>query len=324
MQGVLKNAMTNGGIVSGKDYYDKIQRGVSPSYSHTSNSPENLKAYAQRAADAAAGAVPEGLRPYIRPSIQAASYVYATKQAQQTGAALAGIPDSIVDRARLAHMASERATYLMGLAGLGRVHLTGLGAIDWGRVQDLSGVGVCSVRDSADRVSNWYGSADVQKSKEARVARIRDLFAQIFGRQGSDDEITFFAAMKWCSGEPAATLKPIMQGIASVSRDNAIVGPDKFPGGADAFNRAFSPRGDAAGVPQWLQDLIHIGANVSGGGGTTGNTMPCPVGPSGQLQYRNQTTGICTPFDSGSDWTTYALYGAAAVAAYLVFKKFQR
>lgn len=315
MQGVLKNAMTNGGIVSGKDYYDKIQRGVSPSFSHTANSPENLKAYAQRAADAAAGAVPAALRPYIRPSIQAASYVYATRQAQQTGAALAGIPDSIVDRARLAHMAQERATYLMGLAGLG-ANIGGV-EFDINRIQDVGSIGDCFRYD--------YTFNPTDDNRSLRAMNVAANFAAIFGRAAVGSEIEYWGATKWCSS-PNETMAGQMRAVAAKSKGiPATPGPAEFPGGPTEFNKAFSKRGDGSDIPQWLKDLVSIGANVGGGGGAGGGmATPCPLSPDGRVQLRNLQTGLCSPVAEETDWTTIALWGAAAVAAFYVVKNIQR
>jgi hypothetical protein len=311
MQSVLKNAVTDGGIISGRDYYDRIQKGLQTSYSKTSNTPENLKAYAQRAADNVSGAVPAPLVPYIRPSIQAASYVYATKQAQQTGAALAGIPDSVVDRMRLTHLAQERATYLMGLAGAPSIEyrLAGLGGIDTSHL---------NLSNACTSLSHWSAP-----NAQQRIDGVKAAFQYVFGSQPNDTEISYYGAMYWCAWANDDFSKSTMAGVMRQIKDaggSTTPGRDAFPGGAAAFDSSFRVRPgfgfSASELGAFIGQLI---GGATGGGGT-GASVPCAGGPACSPGFYCNGSKCVQIGAEETDWTTYALYAAGAAALFFVVR----
>lgn len=210
LQNAVKALMTDGSIISGRDYYSRIQAGLNPVwYQGGFTAPGNLEEYVIRRLRF--DTYPNQLQPYVLPGVQAASYWYASVQSQRAGAALNGFgssaPASVVDAARIQEQTRKRMTFLMGLAGgvgglpeeVAKVNL--LTDVHSGRIRTapdtkfndpnkVFGVDalVCQNKDNIDELKNC---------RKVKVAWVVDAFKRIHGREPNAAQIKFYASMRW-------------------------------------------------------------------------------------------------------------------------------
>jgi hypothetical protein len=123
LENAIKQLLPDGSIVSGREYYDRIQKQLNPVwYNGGYSRPSDFNEFVKQ--NLKVTNYPAEYQPYVMPGVQAASYFYVTQQAQKAGSALSGFspaPRSVVEGARMEEQARKKAVALMALAGLGRI-----------------------------------------------------------------------------------------------------------------------------------------------------------------------------------------------------------
>jgi hypothetical protein len=123
LENAIKQLLPDGSIVSGREYYDRIQKQLNPVwYNGGYSRPSDFNEFVKQ--NLKVTNYPAEYQPYVMPGVQAASYFYVTQQAQKAGSALSGFspaPRSVVEGARMEEQARKKAVALMALAGLGYV-----------------------------------------------------------------------------------------------------------------------------------------------------------------------------------------------------------
>lgn len=126
LRSALRERFPNGGITSGKEYYDLRQSGLGASFSATSNTDKSIDQFVAKMSMGkfAQPQVHPAVASFVQGGVQAAAYHYATGQQRYVGSGLGATMEmSTAEKAVRENNAQKRAKYLVvaasfaGLAG---------------------------------------------------------------------------------------------------------------------------------------------------------------------------------------------------------------